>query len=203
MSNKTIVKTFALNVFTLLICVGLLIGVTYSLFTTQFTVGVNKIEAGDLDVALLDPNDNSLEGEMLDFIMYADGSPLKELPPMWGPGDRLLTESFKIVNKGRLALEYSLVVSSVDGDESMKNAMEWRFLEHNGSNTTELQISGILGPGESTNLIQLEGYMDIASTNENMNLTISKASITVFATQAPVEYDSYDNQYDDAANPIP
>jgi len=203
MSKKSIIRSFVLNVFTMLLCVGLLAGVTYSLYTTQFTVGVNKIEAGDLDVALLDPNDASLEGETLDFIMYADGSPLKELPPMWGPGDRLLTESFKIVNKGKLALEYSLVVSSVDGDESMKNAMEWRFLEHDGNNITELEISGILLPGESSNLMQLEGYMDIASTNENMNLTISSAAITVFATQAPVEYDSYDNVYDDAAEPRP
>lgn len=203
MSNKTIVKTFALNVFTLLICVGLLIGVTYSLFTTQFTVGVNKIEAGELDVALLDPDGNSLEGETLEFITYADGRPVEDIPHLWCPGDRIRTNGFKIVNEGNLSLEYSLIVSSVEGDESLKNVMEWHFFEHDGSDTTELNISGVLAPGESSNLIQLEGYMDIASTNENMNLSISRAAITVYATQAPVEYDSYDNQYDAAATPLP
>lgn len=203
MSKKTIVRSFVLNVLTLLICLGMLAGVTYSLFSTQFTIGVNKVEAGELDVALLDINDSSLEGRTLEFVMYSDGRPVNDRPHLWCPGDRILTQEFKIVNEGNLALEYSLIVSSVDGDPSMVNVMEWRFLEHNGNNTTEREIAGILLPGESSNPIQLEGYMDIAATNENMNLSISRAAITVYATQAPVEYDSYDNQYDAAATPIP
>lgn len=44
--------------------------------------------------------------------------------------------------------------------------------------------------------------MDKEAGNEYMNLAIENIAITVYATQAPVEYDSIDNKYDEKASAL-
>ncbi len=48
-------------------CVSMLVGTTFAWFTDTASTGVNKIQAGTLDVQLLDEQGNSLEGATLSW----------------------------------------------------------------------------------------------------------------------------------------
>ena len=68
MANKNATKhallTSALAVF---MCIAMLVGTTFAWFTDSASTAVNKIQAGTLDIKLLDENGVSLEGQTLQW----------------------------------------------------------------------------------------------------------------------------------------
>ena len=64
-NTKTTKRALLSSVAAMLICVAMLIGTTFAWFTDSASTAVNKIQAGTLDVQLLDENGNSLEGQTL------------------------------------------------------------------------------------------------------------------------------------------
>lgn len=56
------------SVVALILCAAMLVGTTFAWFTDEVTSAVNKIQAGTLDVDLVDAAGNSLEGTSLTFM---------------------------------------------------------------------------------------------------------------------------------------
>ena len=73
MTNRKSTKRALLgSVMAMVLCLAMLVGATFAWFTDTASTGVNKIQAGNLDVQLVDENGNSLEGKTLEFTqMYA------------------------------------------------------------------------------------------------------------------------------------
>ena len=68
MTNRKSTKRALLgSVMAMVLCLAMLIGATFAWFTDTASTGVNKIQAGNLDVQLVDENGNSLEGKTLEF----------------------------------------------------------------------------------------------------------------------------------------
>ena len=171
-------------------CVSMLVGTTFAWFTDTASTGVNKIQAGTLDVQLLDEQGNTLEGQTLSWKKAADGA---NQAVLWEPGCTYELQPIVIKNAGNLALKYKIVISGIQGDAALNNAIEWTIT--NTSTVTALDADHALAAGASDTLT-IKGHMREDAGNEYQGLSIDGIGITVVATQYTYESDSNNNQYD-------
>ena len=171
-------------------CVSMLVGTTFAWFTDTASTGVNKIQAGTLDVQLLDEQGNTLEGQTLSWKKAADGA---NQAALWEPGCTYELQPIVIKNAGNLALKYKIVISGIQGDAALNNAIEWTIT--NTSTVTALDADHALAAGASDTLT-IKGHMREDAGNEYQGLSIDGIGITVVATQYTYESDSNNNQYD-------
>ena len=64
-NTKTTKRALLSSVMAMLLCITMLIGTTFAWFTDSASTAVNKIQAGTLDIQLLDAQDHSIEGRSL------------------------------------------------------------------------------------------------------------------------------------------
>ena len=208
MSNKKATKRALLTSITALaMCVVMLVGTTFAWFTDTATANVNRIQAGNLDVDIVDASGNSLEGQTLYFRDKNNGTNI-----LWEPGATFNLDTFKIVNKGNLAIKYEITVNGVTGSNKLLKAIDFTVTK-NGTSVDLANLKGVLLPagktaaaGEEvgeTAAIVISGTMKTSAGNEYKNLTLDGISITVKAMQVSYEYDSNGNTYDDAADMTP
>ena len=211
MNNKRATKRALLtSVMALVMCVVMLVGTTFAWFTDTASTGVNKIQAGNLDIELqMKEGDNWVpaEGKTLTFKTKDNRATDKIL---WEPGCRYELPELRIVNKGNLALKYKITVNGVTGDAKLLKAID--FTAKMG--TTEIALDSLEGailpngaaptPAgeavEATEPITIKGVMKTTAGNEYQGLSIDGIGITVVATQYTYEYDSKDNLYDQDAD---
>ena len=186
-STKRAMLTSALAVF---MCIAMLVGTTFAWFTDSASTAVNKIQAGTLDIKLLDANGHSLEGQTLAW-QKAQGAENETV--LWEPGCTYNLQPITIKNDGNLALKYKIAITGINGDAELNDAIEWTIT--NTSATTALDEDHPLAAGASDTLT-ISGHMKESAGNEYQNLAIEGIAITVVATQDTVESDSIDNQYD-------
>ena len=151
---------------------------------------MNKIQAGTLDVQLLDEDGTSLEGQTLSWKKAADGA---NQAVLWEPGCTYELQPIVIKNAGNLALKYKIVISGIQGDAELNNAIEWTIT--NTSTVTALDADHALAAGASDTLT-IKGHMREDAGNEYQGKSIEGIAITVVATQYTYESDSNNNQYD-------
>ena len=191
MTNRKSTKRALLgSVMAMVLCLAMLVGATFAWFTDTASTGVNKIQAGKLDVAL-EMKDAagqwvSAEGKTLDFVKAADA---KGEAILWEPGCTYTLPELRVVNNGNLALKYMIKITGIKGDAKLNEAIEWTIGD------VAMGAEQHLKAGES-NEFTIKGRMKESAGNEYMDLTISGISITVYATQDTVESDSFNNQYD-------
>ena len=208
MNNRKATKRALLtSVMALVMCVVMLVGTTFAWFTDTATASVNKIEAGKLDVDMVDANGDSLVGKTLSW-QKADAGKSQEV--LWEPGATYDLNEFQIVNKGSLALKYEITVNGVKGSSKLLEAID--FTATIGNTTVALDsLKGAILPStattttgdeviEKTDLITISGTMKTSAGNEYQGLTIDGVSITVVATQYTYEYDSNGKTYDGTAD---
>ena len=220
MNNKRATKRALLtSVMALVMCVVMLVGTTFAWFTDTASTGVNKIQAGNLDIELQYAtawNDTTgeptawadAEGQTLTFKTKDNRATDKIL---WEPGCRYELPELRIVNKGNLALKYKITVNGVTGDAKLLKAID--FTAKMGTNDAILldNLKGAILPsgaaqttaGEAvgaTDPITIKGVMKTTAGNEYQGLSIDGIGITVVATQYTYEYDSMDNLYDQNAD---
>ena len=190
MTNRKSTKRALLgSVMAMVLCLAMLVGATFAWFTDTASTGVNKIQAGKLDVALeMKEGDNwvSAEGKTLDFVKAA-GAENEAI--LWEPGCTYTLPELRVVNNGNLALKYMIKITGIKGDAKLNEAIEWTIGDVAMGAEQHLKV------GES-NEFTIKGHMKESAGNEYMDLTISGISITVYATQDTVESDSFNNQYD-------
>lgn len=168
----------------------MLLGTTFAWFTDTASTNVNAIQAGTLDVQLLDKDGNSLEGETLAW-QKAEGHENDAV--LWELGATYNLQPVTIKNNGNLALKYKIQISGIEGDAKLNEAIEWTTKV--GSSNNSITDERSLAPGAAKTMT-ISGHMKETAGNEYQGLTIEGISITVLATQDTVEYDSNDNQYD-------
>ena len=158
--------------------------------TIAFNGNVNKIQVGTLDVQLLDEQGRSLEGQTLSW-KKATGHENEAV--LWEPGCTYELQPIVIKNAGNLALKYKIVISGIQGDAALNNAIEWTIT--NTSTVTALDADHALAAGASDTLT-IKGHMREDAGNEYQGKSIDGIGITVVATQYTYESDSNNNQYD-------
>ena len=190
-STKT-KKALRGSLFALFLCIVLLIGTTFAWFTDTASTGVNKIQAGRLDVSLekFDTAQDkwvSAENDILTF-KTADNRTADEI--LWEPGCTYELPELRVVNNGNLALKYKLKINGIQGDEKLNEVIDWTI------NDTALDADHKLAAGATSDPLTIKGHMKESAGNDYQGLSIDGISITVVATQDTVENDSYGNTYD-------
>ncbi len=188
-------RFFVLSTLSLILCLSMFIGSTFAWFTDYASTGVNKIQSGTLDVALEMSTDGGItwtdaENKTLQF-HTADGRTDNIL---WEPGCTYELPLLRVVNSGSLALKYRVVITGIQGDALLNEAIEWTI------NNAEMDTYYSLAPNAHSEIISIRGHMPPWVGNTYQGLSMDGISITVHATQDTVEYDSYDNLYDAPAS---
>lgn len=206
-NNKSTKRALLSSALSVVMCLAMLVGTTFAWFTDTASTAVNKIQAGNLDVAL-EMYENgewvSAEGKTLNFVAKDGRTDI-----LWEPGCSYETTSFRIVNKGNLALKYKIIISGINGDAKLNEAIEWKYgyqfangswaeyaLENLTTSQTVLKNADTpLGDWEAR-AFKITGHMKETAGNEYQDLSIEGISITVIATQAQNEQDINGNTYD-------
>ena len=207
--SKTTKRALVASVCATLMCIAMLIGTTFAWFTDTASTAVNKIQSGTLDVELWQAtNDAKLGDDALTWVK-ADGHTDQEV--LWEPGATYNLESFRIKNNGNLALKYKVVISGLVGDAKLLEALDLTVSVENpalvakdGTSTVSTvadlnNFEGTLDAGDVTGKITITGKMKEEAGNDYQDLSINSISISVYATQDTVEYDSNNNTYDSEA----
>ena len=194
MTNRKSTKRALLgSVMAMVLCLAMLVGATFAWFTDTASTGVNKIQAGKLDVALemKDASGNWVpaEGKTLDFVKAADA---KGEAILWEPGCTYTLPELRVVNNGNLALKYKVTITGINGSAKLNEAIEWTIGD------VAMGTEQHLKAGES-NEFTIKGHMKESAGNDYMNESIDGIAITVVATQDTVESDSFNKDYDAGA----
>ena len=201
-NTKTTKRALLSSVTAMLICVAMLIGTTFAWFTDSASTAVNKIQAGTLDVQLLDASGNDLNGKTLNWVT-SDNKAQSDI--LWEPGCTYKLNDFKIKNNGNLALKYKIIISGIVGDAELLDVIDFTVTTTDTNYSGITNISGLnnfegkLGKQETTDLITITGKMQESAGNEYQGLSIDGIGITVVATQDNIEADSFGTDYDATA----
>ena len=223
-SSKSTKRALITSALAILMCAAMLIGTTFAWFTDTASTGVNKIQAGNLDVKLMYSTD------MVEWKEATDQTKLFDDNALWEPGYTQVVY-LKIVNAGNLALKYEAGFSKDYTSNRGKNVNgDWyrvdNYLKIGTAETTtkfenrEDVWSAIaatektlakdvmltdgwitLKAGESSKPFAVAIYMPTSVGNEaNASRlrpsSVSGLGIEVRATQATVESDSFGTDYD-------
>ena len=194
-------KALLSSAFALVLSVAMLIGTTFAWFTDTASTGVNKIQAGNLDIELqMKDNDGkwvNAEGKILPFLVEgkipADGTQI-----LWEPGCTYYVPEVRVLNKGKLAVKFEYIPKALGVTGKLAEVLELVLPENDMNPEPEILKPGDYSPAWSFGYHMLE-----SAGNEYQNATATGICVTVVATQATYEKDSIDDQYDkDAEYPI-
>ena len=199
MTNRKSTKRALLgSVMAMVLCLAMLVGATFAWFTDTASTGVNKIQAGNLDVQLQyatawDENGNvttwaDAQGKQLEFKKAAGA---ENEAVLWEPGCTYKLPELRVVNKGNLALKYKVAITGINGSAKLNDVIDWTINDAD-INLTEMQLKA----GEEGAAFTIKGHMQESAGNDYMNESIDGIAITVYATQDTVESDSFNNTYD-------
>ena len=227
-NSKSTKRALLTSVLALLMCVTMLVGATFAWFTDTASTGVNKIQAGNLDIELAYKN-STTGGE---FKKADKSTPVFDNNALWEPG-HVEYVVLKVSNAGSLALKYKLginIANEVGSTNVYNNAFKLsdyiRFAVLDGDQTgNSVDRDALVAAATDSKLIK-EGYTAednmTAGANKVVTLVVwmpttvgNEANykkgatapsidlgISVVATQYTLERDSVDNQYDkDATYP--
>ena len=204
-------KALLSSAFALVLSVAMLIGTTFAWFTDTASTGVNKIQAGNLDVALEMSTDGanweSAEGKTLTFKTQDNRAADKIL---WEPGCTYELPELRIVNKGNLALKYKISISGAKdatpendkNDLKLLDVIDWTYsvIGAGGATVdklgTERHLAAKTGEADVFDTLTIKGQMQTSAGNDYQGMAIEGIAITVVATQDTVESDSFGKDYD-------
>ena len=217
-------KALLSSAFALVLSAAMLIGTTFAWFTDTASTGVNKIQAGNLDVKLM---------YSTDMVTWKEATSTTQLfndDALWEPGHTELVY-LKVVNAGNLALKYEMTTNSYDkergknangdlfyidkylkiGVAETQNVFESRsaaidaIAANEKSMEKEIQITDgwtVLNPNAESAPFAVVIYMPTTVGNEANNVqswrhpSLKGFGLVVNATQATVESDSFGKDYD-------
>ena len=222
-NQKATKRALLTSVMALVMCVVMLVGTTFAWFTDTASTGVNKIQAGNLDVELLMHNGSDYVNISKDKnpIFGSDESTVAQnnnLNTLWEPG-KTQVAYLAIKNEGNLALKYKValnVTNPADGKDLYK-VMQYAIVPDAKLDSAPVQswttgktvtvgqqpVSGEVSlPAGVTHYFALLVHMDELAGNNYQNGKV-EFDLTVYATQDTVESDSFSKDYDkDATYPV-
>ena len=230
MNNKRATKRALLtSVMALVMCVVMLVGTTFAWFTDTASTGVNKIQAGNLDIELAYKN-STTRGE---FKEANKETPVFNNNALWEPG-HVEYVVLKVSNAGSLALKYKLGINiasetgstnvlgnefklsdyirfavldgdrignSVDRDALVAAATDGKLIKEGYTAENHLTATGT---DNSQKVVTLVVWMPTTVGNEanhkkDATAPVINLGINVVATQYTYENDSFNDQYDKEA----
>ena len=226
MNSKNTKRALLSSALSMVVCLAMLIGSTFAWFTDTATTGVNKIQAGNLDIELSYKN-NSTGGE---FKKADKNTSVFNDDALWEPG-HVEYVVLKIRNAGSLALKYKLGIniageagstnvynnafnlsdyirfavlnddqSGLGRDNLVAAATDSKLIKEGYSKEDHL----LAGENNSEKIVTLVVWMPTTVGNEANYKTDAAApsidlGIQVVATQYTYEKDSFDDKYDEKA----
>ena len=211
-------KSLLLSCLSMLLCATMLIGSTFAWFTDNASTGVNTIQAGTLDIGLYEmPKSGAFNYAELDSytnleqkqLTFRDKNGNENI--LWEPGATFMTQEFIIVNEGNLAAKMKININGMDAtNKKLLDAIDFTFEacaygDYRDANATWMSLDNsalmyssefTLDPHQASSVMRVTAKMKETAGNEYQGLTLDGIGITVKATQAAQEYDSFDNQYD-------
>ena len=225
-NSKSTKRALLTSALALLMCMAMLIGATFAWFTDTASTGVNKIQAGNLDIELAYKN-STTGGE---FREANKETPVFDNNALWEPG-HVEYVVLKVSNAGSLALKYKLGINiasetgstnvlgnefklsnyirfavldgdrtgdSVDRDALVAAATDSKLIKEGYTAENHLTATGT---DNSQKVVTLVVWMPTTVGNEANHKKDATApsinlGINVVATQDTVENDSFDNRYD-------
>ena len=216
-TKKATKRALLTSVMALVMCVVMLVGTTFAWFTDTASTGVNKIQAGNLDIEL-QMKDNAgnwvkAEGKTLNFLQKQGGKQVPSEDILWEPGCTYELPELRIVNKGNLALKYKISISGAKdatpendkNDLKLLDVIDWTYnVSGVGGNTTtelgtERHLVAKTGEADVFDTLTIKGQMQKSAGNDYQGMAIEGIAITVVATQDTVESDSFGKDYDENA----
>ena len=225
MNNKRATKRALLtSVMALVMCVVMLAGTTFAWFTDTASTGVNKIQAGNLDVELAYKNAETMTTDT-GFKAANKDTPVFKEGALWEPG-HVEYVVLKISNAGNLALKYKLGINiasetgstNVLGNEfNLSDYIKFAVIDGDKSGldrdalVAEAGEGAVLSTGytaedhllkDGIKTVTLVVWMPKSVGNEaNYDAAVAEApvinlGINVVATQYTYESDSFDGTYD-------
>ena len=125
MKHLSTKRAWLMSVLSLVLCVAMLAGSTFAWFTDTASTGVNTIQAGNLDVQLMNADGTKELGETPLTWVKATGAENETV--WWEPGCTYDLESFRIRNNGNLALKYKVIINGmnpIEAHEFLGNSVE-------------------------------------------------------------------------------
>ena len=174
MRKVSLKKSVISSALILTVSIAMLIGVTYAVFNDSSSTNVNTIQAGTLDIELVNGSGQSIEGGTVNFV---GGSDLR-----WEPGRSYTLETVYIKNNGDLDLKYKIVVNGIDGTGTLGQYIDWS-VQVGGSTVSLADYEETLEVGADSVPITLVGTLRNETPNSVMGETASGISITVYAKQ--------------------
>ena len=133
MTNRKSTKRALLgSIMAMVLCLAMLVGATFAWFTDTASTGVNKIQAGDLDITVEYAkekmnDDGTLAGELTDWTPIDNATNVFDPNALWEPG-RTEYVVFRITNNGNLALKYKLSLETLAQKPGTNKANEQFYL---------------------------------------------------------------------------
>ncbi len=218
---KNTKKALFASAVSLLLCVTMLVGSTFAWFTDTATTGVNKITAGNLDVAF---------EYSKDFAAWNDAEGATEIfdsNAKWEPG-RAEVVYFKAINNGTLALEFKVATNVVlnttglnaKGEEiDLAALLQFGIVEVDAAFADRAAaIAAIETPNAFSNIatgemvletkgeektfamvVWMPADIDNAANHNGINVPSIQFGVSILATQRNAEADSFGNDYDENA----
>ena len=218
-NQKATKRALLTSVMALVMCVVMLVGTTFAWFTDTASTGVNKIQAGNLDVKLSYLTKENGWQEVTDTTKLFDGSAL------WEPGHTEVAY-LKVENVGNLALKYQMsvnVANEVTSTSVLGNTLKLsdyikmgvvdgqsaafadrdaaRAAVQDAGNIATYTKDGNIAAGGAAQYVAMVVYMPETIGNE-ANYAVDKTvpsielGVKLFATQDTVEFDSFGKDYD-------
>ncbi len=210
-TKKATKRALLTSVMALVMCVVMLVGTTFAWFTDTASTGVNKIQAGNLEIELQmkDNNGNwvNAEGKTLPFLVEgripADGTQI-----LWEPGCTYYVPAVRVLNKGNLAVKFEYVINALGVTGKLADVLDpvFKIFDADGKmidipddTVDPFGELDILKPDEASPAWSFGYHMLETAGNEYQNATATGMCVTVLATQASYEKDSIDETYDEQA----
>lgn len=208
-SSKSTKRALLTSVLALLMCVAMLIGTTFAWFTDTASTGVNKIQAGNLNIELQMKDNNgkwvNAEGKTLPFLVEGK-IPAEGTQILWEPGCTYYVPQIRVLNKGNLAVKFEYLPEALGLTGKLAEVLTFtaKTFDKEGNEDSDINIEPeVLKPGEASPAWSFGYHMDENAGNEYQNATATGMCVTVVATQVPYEKDSISDQYDkDATYPV-
>lgn len=206
------------SIVTLCICMAMLIGSTYAWFTDTASSGINKIQAGNLDVDLQ-------HFVVSDYVSVDANTKLFTIADntKWEPGV-VVYEKIRVVNNGNLALKYTLgflptnvttdsegrslldvikVYSGTSIDVSSRDTVLASIGSISGAKLNEFSDENVKLNARETKDYTFVLYWEPTANDNDYNKPnrpfTANIGLNVIATQAEHENDSFGNTYDASA----
>ena len=209
MTSKSTKRALLTSALAILMCAAMLIGTTFAWFTDTASTGVNKIVSGNLDIELqMKDNDGNwvnAEGKTLPFLVEGK-IPAEGTQILWEPGCTYYVPEVRVLNKGNLAVKFEYLPEALGVTGKLAEVLTFtaKTFDKEGNEDPDINIEPeVLKPGEASPAWSFGYHMLESAGNEYQNATATGMCVTVVATQAAYEKDSFDDQYDkDAEYPI-